>query len=145
MLDLDDFKGVNDSLGHAAGDELLMQVAQRLRGCLRTGDTAARLGGDEFGILLEGVGERSEPIQVAERMLAAMRAGVRGRRRGARRQPCVGVAIAERGEEIVEDLLRHADVAMYAAKRNGKGRYEVYDAWPRPRPRDGDDGTSASA
>src|SRR3712207_1471129 len=72
MVALDDFKSVNDSLGAATGDELLVKVANRLRGCLRTGDTAARLGGDEFGILLEGVGERSEPIQVAERLLSAM-------------------------------------------------------------------------
>jgi diguanylate cyclase (GGDEF)-like protein/PAS domain S-box-containing protein len=128
MLDLDDFKGVNDTLGHAAGDELLVQVAQRLRGCLRSGDTAARLGGDEFGVLLEAVAERSEPIQVAERLLVAMRQpfDVAGEALDVR--PSIGVAIGEIGDDIVEDLLRHGDVAMYAAKRNGKGRYEVYDA-----------------
>jgi diguanylate cyclase (GGDEF)-like protein/PAS domain S-box-containing protein len=127
MLDLDDFKAVNDSLGHAAGDELLVQVAQRLRGCLRTGDTAARLGGDEFGILLEGVGERSEPIQVAERLLAAMRNKFEVAGETLDVNPSIGVAIGDVGDGIVEDLLRHGDVAMYAAKRNGKGRYEVYD------------------
>lgn len=128
ILDLDDFKQVNDTLGHAAGDELLITVAQRLRGCLRNGDTAARLGGDEFGILLEGVSERSEPIQVAERMLSAMRHPfeVAGEELDVR--PSIGVAIAEAGDELVEDVLRHADVAMYAAKHNGKGRYEVFDA-----------------
>jgi diguanylate cyclase (GGDEF)-like protein/PAS domain S-box-containing protein len=126
-IDLDDFKRVNDSLGHAAGDELLIQVAQRLRGCLRAHDTAARLGGDEFGILLESVGERSEAVQVAERVLAAMRAPfeVAGEELDVR--PSIGVAVADPGDDVVEDLLRHADVAMYAAKRNGKGRYELYN------------------
>jgi diguanylate cyclase (GGDEF)-like protein/PAS domain S-box-containing protein len=127
MLDLDDFKAINDSLGHAAGDELLIQVAQRLRGCLRTGDTAARLGGDEFGILLEGVGERSEPIQVAERMLSSLRQSFELGEQKLEVLPSVGVAIADGKDLLVEDLLRHADVAMYAAKRNGKNRYEVFD------------------
>ena len=127
MLDLDDFKKINDSLGHAAGDELLIQVAQRLRGCLRTGDTAARLGGDEFGILLEGVGERSEPIQVAERMLSSLRQPFEVGGEPIENLPSVGVAMADGKDTLVEDLLRHADVAMYAAKRNGKNRYEVFD------------------
>jgi diguanylate cyclase (GGDEF)-like protein/PAS domain S-box-containing protein len=126
-IDLDDFKRVNDSLGHAAGDELLIQVAQRLRGCLRTGDTPARLGGDEFGILLEGVGDKSESVQVAERLLAAMRQPFEVAGERLEVLPSIGVALAEAGDEVVEDLLRHADVAMYAAKRNGKGRFEVYD------------------
>jgi diguanylate cyclase (GGDEF)-like protein/PAS domain S-box-containing protein len=126
-IDLDDFKTVNDTLGHAAGDELLIQVAQRLRGCLRSHDTAARLGGDEFGILLEGVGERSEPIQVAERILAAMKAPFEVAGEQLVVLPSIGVALAESGDEIVEDLLRHADVALYAAKGNGKGRFELYN------------------
>jgi len=128
ILDLDDFKAVNDSLGHAAGDELLVSVAQRLRGCLRTGDTAARLGGDEFGILIEGIAERSEAIQVADRLLSAMRQrfDVAGELLDV--LPSVGLAIGEGHDVLVEDLLRHADVAMYAAKNNGKGRYEVFDA-----------------
>jgi diguanylate cyclase (GGDEF)-like protein/PAS domain S-box-containing protein len=128
MLDLDDFKSVNDTHGHAAGDELLVAVAQRLRGCLRSGDTAARLGGDEFGILVEGIGEPSEAIQVAERVLAAMRQPFEAAGEQMHVGPSVGVAIAASGDEPVEDLVRHADVAMYAAKRHGKGRYEVYDA-----------------
>jgi diguanylate cyclase (GGDEF)-like protein/PAS domain S-box-containing protein len=128
VLDLDDFKAVNDSLGHAAGDELLISVAQRLRGCLRTGDTAARLGGDEFGILIEGVAERSEAIQVADRLLAAMRQRFDVAGELLEVLPSVGLAIGEGQDVLVEDLLRHADVAMYAAKKNGKGRYEVYDA-----------------
>jgi diguanylate cyclase (GGDEF)-like protein/PAS domain S-box-containing protein len=128
-IDLDDFKKVNDSLGHAAGDELLITVAQRLRGCLRSGDTAARLGGDEFGLLLEGVGERSEPIQIAERLLAAMRQPFDVAGEQLEVLPSIGIALTDdAGDEIVEDVLRHADVAMYAAKRNGKGRFEVYDA-----------------
>ena len=128
VLDLDDFKAVNDSLGHAAGDELLICVAQRLRGYLRTGDTAARLGGDEFGILIEGVAERSEAIQVADRLLAAMRQRFDVAGELLEVLPSVGLAIGEGQDVLVEDLLRHADVAMYAAKKNGKGRYEVYDA-----------------
>jgi diguanylate cyclase (GGDEF)-like protein/PAS domain S-box-containing protein len=127
ILDLDDFKGVNDSLGHAAGDELLIAVAQRLRGCLRTGDTAARLGGDEFGILLEGVAERSEPIQIADRLLSLMSQSFDVAETKIAVKPSIGLAITEGQDQLVEDLLRHADVAMYAAKRNGKGRYEVFD------------------
>jgi diguanylate cyclase (GGDEF)-like protein len=127
MLDLDDFKKINDSLGHAAGDELLIQVAQRLRGVLRTGDTAARLGGDEFGILLEGVGERSEPIQVAERMLTSLRQDFEVSDEMIEVLPSVGVAMSDGKDTLVEDLLRHADVAMYAAKRHGKNRFEMFD------------------
>ena len=128
VLDLDDFKKVNDSLGHAAGDELLISVGHRLRGCLRTGDTAARLGGDEFGILIEGVGERSEAIQVADRLLSSMRRQFEVAGERLEVLPSVGLAVGEGQEVLVEDLLRHADVAMYAAKNNGKGRFEVYDA-----------------
>src|SRR6185437_13314834 len=74
FVDLDDFKSINDTLGHAAGDELLVGVADRLRSTLRGMDTAARLGGDEFAILLQGLPERSEVVQVAERLLSALSA-----------------------------------------------------------------------
>ena len=128
FVDLDDFKTVNDSLGHAAGDELLRQVAERLDGWVRASDTVARLGGDEFAVL---------------------RRGARGPGRGATRSPprstrrwsgpfeidgqelfmraSVGIAPAEPGSTS-EDLMRNADTAMYAAKAAGKGRSEIFRA-----------------
>ena len=124
-VDLDDFKEVNDTLGHAAGDELLVAVAGRLRGTLRTMDTAARLGGDEFAVLLHGVAERSEVVRIAERLLDALSEPheLGGQQRTA--LPSIGLSIADAGTSA-EDLMRQADAAMYAAKRAGKGRYELY-------------------
>jgi diguanylate cyclase (GGDEF)-like protein len=125
FLDLDDFKAVNDNLGHAAGDELLVGVAERLRASLRSMDTAARLGGDEFAILLQGIAERAEVVQVAERLLAVLSEphGLGGE--ALRALPSIGLSIGGDGS-TAEDLMRQADAAMYAAKRAGKGRYELY-------------------
>ncbi len=140
-LDLDDFKVVNDSLGHQAGDELLVEVAGRLRGCLRPGDTAARLGGDEFAVLLEGVagealrGEalrvagEGEALRVAGRIGDALGTPVSLGARGsheARANASVGVALSRPGQRA-GDLLRNADVAMYGAKAGGKARHELFD------------------
>ena len=124
FLDLDGFKTVNDSLGHGAGDELLVAVATRLDGVLRAGDSAARLGGDEFAILVEGLAAEQEAITVAERVLAALRApfAIGGQDVGARAS--VGIATA-RGPG--SDLLRDADLAMYQAKTEGRDRIVAYD------------------
>jgi diguanylate cyclase (GGDEF)-like protein/PAS domain S-box-containing protein len=135
FVDLDDFKAVNDSLGHAAGDELLVGVADRLRSSLRSMDTAARLGGDEFAILLQGLAERAEVVQVAERLLAVLSEphDLGGEPR--RALPSIGLSVGGDGS-TAEDLMRQADAAMYAAKRAGKGRYELYvrsdDEGPTP-------------
>ena len=125
FVDLDDFKSINDTLGHAAGDELLVGVAERLRSALRGMDTAARLGGDEFAVLLQGLPERAEVVQVAERLLSALSAPHELAGHPHHALPSIGVSIGADGA-TADDLLRQADAAMYAAKRAGKGRYELY-------------------
>ena len=121
FLDLDRFKLVNDSLGHIVGDQLLVAVADRLRGCLRDGDLCARLGGDEFAVLLDG---GSDAETVAERIVEALqdRFEVDGH------EMFVGVSIGiASGRQPAETLLRNADVAMYQAKRAGTGRYARFE------------------
>jgi diguanylate cyclase (GGDEF)-like protein len=123
--DVDDFKSVNDTLGHGAGDELLVAVARRLRGSLRASDLAARLGGDEFGILLRDLPEPAAALATTERILATFNDPfeLSGHRNYV--GTSVGVALGS-GKTDVSDILRNADVAMYLAKRQGKGRYEIY-------------------
>ena len=126
FLDLDDFKEINDSLGHAAGDSLLMQGADRLRACLRAGDTAARLGGDEFAVLLEGCSnDGEEAMHVAERISHAFARPFTLENREAFSTASIGIAV-NNGNEAGEDLLRNADLAMYLAKRRGKARVERF-------------------
>jgi diguanylate cyclase (GGDEF)-like protein len=125
FLDLDDFKKVNDSLGHAAGDELLVASASRLATCVRPGDTIARLGGDEFAILLEQIQGIEDAVQIAERITNAMRNSFRVQNR----EVFVGVSIgiAEISTDLTpDDVLRNADLAMYFAKGSDKGRYAIY-------------------
>ena len=124
FLDLDRFKTVNDSLGHAAGDELLVTVARRVDESLRSADTAARLGGDEFAVLLEDLGGPDEGVLVAERMSEALRAPIVVQGREVFVSASVGIACGRHG---AAELLRQADVAMYRAKAQGKGRYAVYE------------------
>ncbi len=125
FVDLDDFKAVNDSLGHAAGDELLVGAADRLQSCLRPADVAARLGGDEFAVLLPGVDRAEEAVAVVDRIIADRgRDFVVGGSR-ARVQASIGVAVAPGGGETASDLLDRADAAMYRAKTAGKGRYAL--------------------
>jgi diguanylate cyclase (GGDEF)-like protein/PAS domain S-box-containing protein len=126
FLDLDDFKEINDSLGHAAGDSLLTQSADRLRACLRAGDTAARLGGDEFAVLVEECDDAGqEAMQVAERISHAFARPFDLEEREAFATASIGVVVS-RGDENGEDLLRHADLAMYLAKKRGKARVERF-------------------
>jgi diguanylate cyclase (GGDEF)-like protein len=126
FMDIDDFKDVNDTLGHAAGDELLRVVATRLTGTVRPGDLVARLGGDEFALLLDGVSDPATAWVAAERVVAAMSEPVRIGDRWASVGASVGLAI--RGEHSTYvDLMHQADVAMYAAKGRGKSRVERYD------------------
>jgi diguanylate cyclase (GGDEF)-like protein/PAS domain S-box-containing protein len=128
FMDLDDFKIVNDSFGHAAGDALLREVGERLTTCLRASDTAARLGGDEFAILIEDSNDRADAAEIAERILRALEAPflVEGRELGLRAS--LGIAAGRDGHttRTTDELLRNADVAMYVAKGQGKSRYEVY-------------------
>ena len=127
LIDLDDFKTINDTLGHAAGDEVLMEVARRLYDCVRAGDTAARLGGDEFALLLEDTPDAARAREVADRISRAIAPPVMlGEAREAFLSVSMGIAISAPGE-LEGELLRNADVALYAAKEQGKGRCEVFE------------------
>lgn len=126
FLDLDDFKTVNDSLRHAAGDELLVTVAQRLNDCLRTDDTAARLGGDEFAVLLEDVSDMDDVAIPAQRILEAMAMPIEVEGKMISVRASIGIALHQEGQGAAE-LLRNADSAMYGAKNNGKGNYKIFD------------------
>lgn len=128
FVDLDDFKALNDLYGHPAGDAVLVEVARRLRACLREGDTAARISGDEFAVLLEGVGGTDEPVAVAQRVLAAFAAPIIFGKASLKVRASIGVAVSEAGEVGPEGILQRADQAMYTAKRNGKRRWELYSA-----------------
>jgi diguanylate cyclase (GGDEF)-like protein/PAS domain S-box-containing protein len=127
FLDLDDFKVVNDSLGHEAGDRLLVEVAGRLKGCLREEDTIARLGGDEFTVLLEDVADASEALLVAERITRAFASPFRIAGREVFASCSVGVSLSASARTRPQNLLSDADVAMYRAKAGGKARHAVYD------------------
>jgi diguanylate cyclase (GGDEF)-like protein len=127
LLDLDDFKTINDSLGHSHGDEVLIVVAERLRACLDQEDLAARLGGDEFAVLLPQVGDEAEAVAVGERLAASLRSPVIVSGREVLARASVGVRLARGGDEDPERLLRDADMAMYAAKTAGRGGVRVFD------------------
>ncbi len=126
VLDLDNFKTVNDSLGHTQGDYLLREVAARLAGAVRSGDTVARFGGDEFAVLL-GNARPEAAQQVAERILAAFGAPFSLSGGEIFVQPSIGLATVESTPVSLDDLVRNADIAMYAAKRNGKAQWVLFD------------------
>jgi diguanylate cyclase (GGDEF)-like protein len=126
FVDLDDFKQINDSLGHSIGDQAIVAVGQRLQACMRDNDVVARLGGDEFAIFLTRLRDVGQMVTIAERLIEAlnepfessdMRASVGG---------TIGIAIAEAGDDAAE-LLRRADIAMYAAKARGKGLFGIFE------------------
>ena len=125
LLDLDGFKQVNDSLGHGAGDELLAQVAVRMKDSVRPGDTVARMGGDEFAVLLERSREEA-PTVVAQRVLNKLRAPVLIGGKPLVVQGSIGVAAGSTSEHGAEALLRNADLAMYEAKSRGKGTFSSF-------------------
>ncbi len=128
FCDLDRFKMVNDSLGHAAGDVMLQVAAERLSAVVRVGDTVARLGGDEFALLCTAVADVDEARAVAERVCAAMREPIPVGERLITSTLSVGVAVTQPGERDVAGLLRDADVAMYQAKDAGRDQVAVFDA-----------------
>ena len=127
FFDLDRFKLVNDSLGHAKGDELLVGVAKRLERSIRPGDVVARLAGDEFCVLLDGIKDAGDATRVAERVLAELNVPfmLGGHRIFA--SASIGIATSDREEAEIANLLRDADTAMYRAKSRGKARFEIFD------------------
>ncbi|HZA81331.1 MAG TPA: EAL domain-containing protein [Actinomycetes bacterium] len=127
LLDLDDFKTINDSLGHSHGDEVLRVVAERLRARLDPGHLAARLGGDEFAVLLPQVSDEAQAVAAGERLAAGLRSPVVVSGREVLARASVGVRLARDGDEEPERLLRDADMAMYAAKATGRGGVRVFD------------------
>jgi diguanylate cyclase (GGDEF)-like protein/PAS domain S-box-containing protein len=125
MLDLDNFKTVNDGLGHAAGDALLLEVSRRLSTGIRAGDTAARLGGDEFAILLEDLAEPAAAARAAEGIRETLRAPFAVAERFLTVTATIGVATSS-GGGAATDVVRNADAAMYVGKAHGKDRHEVF-------------------
>jgi diguanylate cyclase (GGDEF)-like protein/PAS domain S-box-containing protein len=126
FVDLDNFKVINDSLGHKEGDQLLRAVAERLKPCLRPEDTAARLGGDEFTILIEDVTSVGEVVQIAERVADVLEPPFDLDEQEVFVTVSTGIALNDATQERAEDLLRHADMAMYRAKNKGKAHYELF-------------------
>ncbi|MBW4467245.1 MAG: EAL domain-containing protein [Pegethrix bostrychoides GSE-TBD4-15B] len=126
FIDLDRFKMINDSLGHAIGDQLLCEISTRLADCLRPHDTVARLGGDEFVILLEDVKSQDNVMLVAERIMQALAAPFNLEGREIFTSASIGITFSSSGFNRPEDLLRDADLAMYGAKTKGRGRYAVF-------------------
>jgi diguanylate cyclase (GGDEF)-like protein/PAS domain S-box-containing protein len=126
FIDLDDFKLVNDSLGHAAGDEVLVQVAQRLASAVRASDTAARFGGDEFAVLLEDIADVQEAADAAERIMEAVSAPLHAGHNELVLRCSIGLAIAGESADA-DELIRDADAAMYIAKRDGKAGYRLFE------------------
>jgi diguanylate cyclase (GGDEF)-like protein/PAS domain S-box-containing protein len=127
FLDLDRFKVINDSLGHAVGDKLLVAISERLTSCVRPGDVVARLGGDEFTILLNRTGDTDEVVKVAERLQSRISAPFKIDNYEVFTTASIGIIVSNDIPRAAEDLLRDADAAMYRAKESGKARHEIFD------------------
>lgn len=127
FIDIDRFKTINDSMGHQAGDELLLTITRKLNALVRPNDVVARLGGDEFVILVENINDREQVLQIAERILITLQQPIKILGQKIYTSASVGIAMGSGDYEKPEDLVRDADIAMYRAKTNGKGRYEVFE------------------
>ncbi|MBI3396257.1 MAG: diguanylate cyclase [Spirochaetia bacterium] len=141
FLDLDDFKIVNDTLGHASGDALLRDLALRLRDCVRTDDTVARLAGDEFIIILNDVASASDVEVVAGKILERLGEAFQIDGQSVSVTASVGISLYPLHSRELDDLIRYADTAMYLAKQRGKSAYVIYNAdWKAQLPASGSDG-----
>jgi diguanylate cyclase (GGDEF)-like protein len=127
-IDIDEFKSVNDALGHPVGDELLKGVAGRLRGCLEEADVAARLGGDEFAIIQAAIKDRSETTQLVDKIHAAIRQPLECMGHLITTDASIGIAIAPVDGEDLDQLLKNADLALYGAKGDGRRTYRFFEA-----------------
>ena len=128
FMDLDGFKTINDSLGHAFGDEVLKSFAHHLRQCVRNVDTVARLGGDEFVVLAENLGAPRDAERMAEAVLERMREGISTQSQMLQIMPSIGISLYPQDGHSVDELLKHADAAMYEAKRGGRSTYRFFEA-----------------
>ncbi len=126
FLDLDRFKAVNDSLGHGLGDALLIEIAHRLTRCTRPQDTLARIGGDEFALIIDGADDLVTAVNIAERIIEALRTPVRLSGQDVYPSCSIGLVQALPGTLVAEDLIRDADIAMYRAKRSGRCDYAIF-------------------
>jgi diguanylate cyclase (GGDEF)-like protein len=127
-IDIDEFKGVNDALGHAVGDELLKGVAERLRGCLKDSDVAARLGGDEFAVIQSSIKNQSETTQLVDAIYAAIRLPFECAGHLITTDASIGIALAPGDGLDLDQLLRNADLALYGAKGDGRRTYRFFEA-----------------
>ena len=126
FIDLDRFKDINDTLGHAAGDRVLQEVAERIGKCVSDGDTVARIGGDEFVVLLVGLHEGEEAAAVADKMVEVVSASCLIDGKELHVTPSIGIAVFPGDGENIDTLLRNADSAMYNAKQEGRGRFSFF-------------------
>jgi diguanylate cyclase (GGDEF)-like protein/PAS domain S-box-containing protein len=134
FLDIDNFKDLNDTRGHIAGDHLLLQVAQRLRGCVRENDTVARLGGDEFVVMLEAIGTEAEEAKLhaallAEKVLATVAAPYEIDGLAHYASCSIGVTLCDHEDESLDTLIKRGDMAMYQAKADGRNVVRFFEAW----------------
>jgi len=132
FLDLDGFKVINDSLGHDAGDRLLVEVARRLRVTIRGGDVVARFGGDEFCVLCERINGEREARELGQRLIDAVNSPLRLKGRDLQIGTSIGIALDTTGAQMIGSLVRDADVALYQAKHNGRGRVELFTPSRQP-------------
>ena len=128
FVDLDRFKNINDTLGHEAGDRVLQEIAQRLRGCLREVDTVSRLGGDEFVVLIEGASRPADVAEVAQKILAAVARPVALESQEFHLTASIGISSCPGDSDDLQGLMKNADIAMYRAKDQGKNNFQFYSA-----------------